>query len=424
MNKMTKKISSVVAGLAITAAAALPLVDANATFQGLPGSDRQTFTLESPAPYVTFNSMTNNHFYPFANGDERNFVSLAHAGGQPTDDLTVSDGDRAYVFAYVHNNADETRADLVAENVTTRFNIDQNAQRNSSGQYISTATGNISWNRHVSMPANAPTSIYDTANFVANMPFSVNYVEGSARFINGPSGADGWEIGNPTAGDVTLGYESLDGRIPGCLAYVGWVRFAVNIEFEEPDFEFDKTVRMLGSGTGIDSWHKQISAVTDDIVEFRLRYANNSSRVHNGVMVVDELPAGLEYIVGSTVIYNGHNQDGLVVNDTAEENITTAQLYIGSGYADGSPAYVIFQARVTDASLLEACGLNSLPNVGRVYTTDGELESVASVVVNRDCEDIPERPELPRTGGSIAGILGFGSSLTAVMYYVLNRKKF
>jgi hypothetical protein len=345
--------------------------------------ERQTFTLETPPSYVTFNSMTGNEYYPFADGDERNFVSVSVAGGEATDELIVSDEQEVFVFAYVHNNAAET-LELVAENVMAKFDIGQTtpptnddwipSQGSDLGRhYTSTITGEISW-EHESSPYN---SVSATARLVAQQPFRINYVEGSARFINGPSGADGWEIGNPTIGNgAMLGHEELDGRIQGCLEYSGWVRFAVNIEFEEPDFEFTNTARILGSGTGDDSWASEITARKDDIVEFRLQYTNYSGRVHDDVTVAFELDQrGFEYIVGSTTLYNGHNQDGLVVEDAIESNITVNGLYIGSGYTDGSPAVIIFQARVTRS------GPFALHSSANIYTADGEINSTATVNV-------------------------------------------
>ena len=52
------------------------------------GPSRPTFTMANPAPYVTFNSITDATNY----GDERNFVMIQGADGKYTDDVTIENG--------------------------------------------------------------------------------------------------------------------------------------------------------------------------------------------------------------------------------------------------------------------------------------------------------------------------------------------
>ena len=68
------------------------------------GPSRTTFTWESPAPYATFNSITNNPQL----GDERNFVRIREvADGQKFgDEVTLEVGKTYEVYIYYHNNAD------------------------------------------------------------------------------------------------------------------------------------------------------------------------------------------------------------------------------------------------------------------------------------------------------------------------------
>ena len=86
------------------------------------GPIRPTYTIEKPAPHVTFNSITNNPNY----GDERNFVTIKDASNQNAggwvDQITIQDGKEYYVRMYVHNNAAEN-LNLIANNVTAKYNL-------------------------------------------------------------------------------------------------------------------------------------------------------------------------------------------------------------------------------------------------------------------------------------------------------------
>ena len=109
MKKLTK------AGIGLGAVAAVTAASALVVFAWGP-SGRKTFTMEKPADYVTFNSITNNVI-----GDERYFVSASKWTGSAKDnyfsDTTyVEDGKEYVVRMYVHNNAGANLG-LVAENV-------------------------------------------------------------------------------------------------------------------------------------------------------------------------------------------------------------------------------------------------------------------------------------------------------------------
>jgi hypothetical protein len=187
--------------------------------------NRPTFTMEKPAGYITFNSITDNPALYNGMRDERDFVKVA--ASQDTngivESLSVTDGQEAYVLAYVHNNA-ALNLGLVARDVMAKFDLNENLQL-VNGKYVKTVTGWIN-------SSNAePKSVYDDAKFTADKPFSVSYVQGSAQYANA---LGKFAIGNPTVGSgALLGYDSMNGEIPGCMEYSGWVSFKVKIEFDE-----------------------------------------------------------------------------------------------------------------------------------------------------------------------------------------------
>ena len=95
--RKTKFLSTLVVGVAVLAAC-LPIASVKAW-----GPERTTYTNESPAPYATFNSITNNA----AVGDERNFVRIGEANSTDpyTDEIEVVPGKEYEVYIYYHNNA-------------------------------------------------------------------------------------------------------------------------------------------------------------------------------------------------------------------------------------------------------------------------------------------------------------------------------
>ena len=88
------------------------------------GPERATFTYEHPAPYVTFNSITDNPNV----GDERNFVRVKEDSASTTygKDVTLQPGKTYDVEVYYHNNAASNLNDSgagIAKNVSLRMQM-------------------------------------------------------------------------------------------------------------------------------------------------------------------------------------------------------------------------------------------------------------------------------------------------------------
>src|SRR5664279_4542995 len=68
------------------------------------GPDRPTFKMDSPADYVTFNSIVNNPDH----GDERNFVQIKEDSAPNStyaEEVALQPGKTYDVYAFYHNNA-------------------------------------------------------------------------------------------------------------------------------------------------------------------------------------------------------------------------------------------------------------------------------------------------------------------------------
>lgn len=339
------------------------------------GPNRDTFTIEKPAPRVVFNSITNNPDI----GDERNFVRIRNLNDKTakwSDDIKITESGEYVVRMYVHNNAADN-LNLVAENTAARFNVPTySAKQIQIDGFLSSSNAQ-------------PGTVYDQAIFTSDKNFKLNYVAGSAKYTNnvftgGVKLNDSIVNGNGTL----LGYDKLDGKIPGCFKYSGWVTFTVKAEVEKTsDFTVEKTVRKNGEKT----WTKSVNAKTGDKVDYQIEFKNTGETQLNSVVIADQLPAGVEIVPGSVYLKNASNPNAL--------NITDSLVYGGANighYTAGSNALLKFTAVVKDNS----CGTKTLVNTASATTSAGKKNSTANVVVTKTCEP-PKTPEYKCTGLSV-----------------------
>lgn len=339
------------------------------------GPNRDTFTIEKPATRVVFNSITNNPDI----GDERNFVRIRNLNDKTakwSDDIKITESGEYVVRMYVHNNAADN-LNLVAENTAARFNVPTySAKQIQIDGFLSSSNAQ-------------PGTVYDQAIFTSDKNFKLNYVAGSAKYTNnvftgGVKLNDSIVNGNGTL----LGYDKLDGKIPGCFKYSGWVTFTVKAEVEKTsDFTVEKTVRKNGEKT----WTKSVNAKTGDKVDYQIEFKNTGETQLNSVVIADQLPAGVEIVPGSVYLKNASNPNAL--------NITDSLVYGGANighYTAGSNALLKFTAVVKDNS----CGTKTLVNTASATTSAGKKNSTANVVVTKTCEP-PKTPEYKCTGLSV-----------------------
>jgi hypothetical protein len=198
------------------------------------GPSRPTYTMAVPANHVTFNSITDN---PVA-GDERAFLRGAiTTTADYSDPVTgVKDGDEVKLIMYVHNNA-ASNLGLVATNATVKVALPNgNAVSQSVTGYLRADNA-------------TPVEVYDTLDIASlgSKAFSLTYVPGSAKLTNNvfPSGI-ALSDSIVTTGAL-VGYDALNGRIPGCEQYSGWVTLRVRISIPNPAYSCDAlTVTSLG----------------------------------------------------------------------------------------------------------------------------------------------------------------------------------
>lgn len=365
------------------------------------GPTRETHTVANPADYITFNSITDNTNI----GDERNFVRIkdasnTNAGGW-VDQLNVENGKEYWVQMYVHNNA-ASSLNLVAENVRVNAAVPSTTAKSVTVEgFINSSNAN-------------PTQIWDQAIFNSDKDFNLTYVMGSAKlynnvFTNGTQVSDNIVL----AGGAPIGYDKLDGKLPGCFQYAGYVNFKVKVQMgQTADFDMSKTV----SKHGENKWVESYTAQPGETVDYLIKYKNTADAAQNNVVIKDTLPDGMTYVPGSTKVGTKEQPNGVTVSD----NIVKDGINIGS-YGKNSGTWVMFSAKVAANNSLPACGANTLRNVAKVDTDYGYKEDTADVIVNRVCQpgEKPPVTELPQTGaGDFMAFIGLGALTASAVYAI------
>jgi uncharacterized repeat protein (TIGR01451 family) len=370
------------------------------------GPERPTFTINHPADHITFNSITDNPNY----GDERNFTIIKDASnaapGGWTDNMTVQDGKEYLVRMYVHNNA-ASNLNLVATN--TRV----------SATVPNTTATNVQIDGYVSASNASPQKIWDSVVLSSDKKINVAYVAGSAEYSNNVSNGD---IALPdsivTSAGALVGYNAMDGKVPGCYQYSGVATFKVKVNMPSPNFTVEKKVRLSGAS----AWEKSITANPGQKVDYQIGYANTGTATQSNVIAKDTLPAGVGYVGGSTTVKNADNSNGngLAINNN---NLVAANGLNFGNYAPSSNAFIRFSAILPTNDQLAVCGPNQLVNSATVATQNGEKSDTAVVTVNKtNC--VVTASTLPTTGPVeiIAGLVGVGAITVGVVYFFKSRR--
>lgn len=332
--------------------------------------ERPTYTIENPAPHVTFNSITNNPNY----GDERTFFDVKDAAntnsGGFVDKATVQDGQELLLRVYVHNNASR---DLNGQNYTG-----SGVAKNTKVRiHLPTATEEaLRANAYISADNAKPQVVSDTIDMVGQSgnKFEVEYVPGSAvQYTNAvPSGMK-LSDSIVTSG-APIGYNQLNGVVPGCFEYTSIV--TIKVKVKSPSIKVDKTVRKAGEK----NWNESMTVKKGDTVEYQIRVQNTGSTNLDNVLVGDNLPPYVSYVQDSTKLMNSNFPNG---TNVPSNNITTGGLDIGTA-GPGGVSYILFQAKVAD-EFAEGCGILTLKNVAVAGSNQtGNVEDHATIKVDSE----------------------------------------
>lgn len=363
------------------------------------GPARATFTMQNPATYVTFNSITNNQNF----GDERNFYRIRDVASSAAmdfgDSVNLTAGKEYEAVVFFHNNANASlnaNGTGIAQGAYARVElpaiVPAGASNANSEAFVGASNAN-------------PQRVYDYISFnnTSSTDMALRLVAGSVKYQSyGPH--DGETLADANLFGTTgqpLGYDTLNGVLPGCDRYSGYITY--RFKAMQPSFTFAKDVRLSGTK----AWQDKLSAIPGSTVEYRLTYKNTGDTVQNNVILKDVLPKGLTYIAGSTKLYTTLTPSGKTLTD----EISQGGMNIGS-YNPGGGAFLTFAAKVDGASC------TTLVNNGYAVTNNGDLGDNSTVTVGGECT-------LPTTGPVeiVTGFVGIAAITIGVVYYFKSRRE-
>lgn len=345
------------------------------------GPERQTYTNDLPASYATFNSITDN----VAVGDERNFVRVGEVGSSApyTDEIEVEPGKEYEVYIYYHNNAgSNTNASGygMATNVKVASAYPTVLNNGERGMI----SGIISWNYFSPDNTAAQTgTVWDEAYLTTKKDGVVlRYKTGTAT-IHNAGAANGATLSTRlfTEDGTYIGYNTLNGVLPGCAEYSGYITYT--LVAENIDSSLEKQVSLDG-----ESWGDEVTAKPGEYVTYRVKFYNTGNTDLVNVIFKDIHDNGLTLRPGSIKIYDINNAEGKVIDD-----ILDLSGYNTGDASAGALVQIIYQAQIDNDYNLCDKTLNNTISVA--YNSADQKTDNASVVVACETEDKPTPPEQP-----------------------------
>lgn len=344
------------------------------------GPERTTFTMENPASYPVFNSITNNPTI----GDERDFVRVGEIDADVTDlknEVEIVPGHQYLVYVYFHNNASSTYNDKAHNNagvaLKTRMSTSFSTVLTPSDKGTITAT--------ITADNSNPTSVWDEAYMTTTTDkVLLHYVEGSAKIHND------WKTNGSvmpsslfTEQGTLLGLNALNGVIPGCEEYHGVVTYV--LQAEELGGSIDKTVSSDGETFG-----ESVNIAPGEEATFQLAIRNTGDVELTNAVIKDNLPNGLSIVPGSVKL----KANASTVWDTISDDIFGNGLNLGT-IGTGNTVYVQYTVKAGedfDCTGKELKNKATLTYDSNVETGDTREDSISVTVKKVDgCEE----PEIP-----------------------------
>lgn len=341
------------------------------------GPERATFTMESPATYPTFNSITNNPTI----GDERDFVRVGEINADVTDlrdEVEVVPGRQYLVYVYFHNNASSTFND----SAHNHSGVALKTRMSSSFSTVLTPSDRGRITATITADNTNPASVWDEAYMTtATDKVLMHYVPGSAKIYN-DWGTNGNVMPSSlfTEEGTLLGLNALNGVIPGCEEYHGVVSYV--LQAEELGGSIDKTVSKDG-----ENFSESVNLVPGEEATFQLTIANTGDVALTNATIRDTLPAGLTLVPGSVQLRANDSETW----DQLSDNILDTGYNLGT-IGTGNTVYITYRVVAGDGFDCEGSELMNnavLTYDSDVATGDSREDSATITVTKADCEDPP-----------------------------------
>lgn len=279
-------------------------------------------------------------------------------------DIAVEDGKYYIIRLYVHNN-NPNGQDAVAEDTHVSFSIPNEYDKEN---------GRIQVNGFIDSSNAIPSEYWDYVNFNSEIPFHLEFINNSGLLENNGIGLGGLilsdDVVKAKSGGVLIGYDALDGRVPGCYQYANYVTIKVKVVYDY-DFTVEKKVRLAGKK----EWKDSIEAKIGDEVELQIKYVNNSDYEQKNVLAKDIIQSdNLVYVKGSAKIENVTYPDGTKIDDS----LISTGVSIGN-YKPGETACIVYKATIADNNLTD--GANTLVNWTQTEVGSTIMQDYATVVL-------------------------------------------
>ena len=340
------------------------------------GPERTTFTMENPATYPTFNSITDNPTI----GDERDFVRVGEIDAKVTDlkdEVVVSPGKQYLVYVYFHNNASATLNDSAHKNAGVALGT----RMSTTFSTVLTPSEKGTISAKITAKNSNPNAVWDEAYMTtAANKILLHYVPGSAKIYND------WKLNGSimpttlfTEEGALLGLNGLNGVIPGCEEYHGVVTYV--LQAEELGGSIDKTVSKDGVNFG-----ESINLQPGEEAYYQLAITNTGNIALTNAVVKDTLPDGLSLVPGSITL----RANDSTVEEQQSDSIFTTGFNLGT-IGTGNVVYLKYKVKASDNFDCNGTELKNSATLiydSDVKTGDSREDSVTITVKKEDgCEE-------------------------------------
>lgn len=339
------------------------------------GPERATFTMEKPATYPTFNSITDNPSI----GDERDFVRVGEINADVTqlkNEIEVVPGRQYLVYVYFHNNASSTFNDsahnhsgvALGTRMSTTFSTFLTPSE--KGEIAAVVSANNS----------KPGSVWDEAYMTTKTDKVVmRYVLGSAKIHSD------WKASNTvmpstlfTKEGAPLGLNALNGVIPGCEEYHGVVSYV--LQAEELGGSIDKTVSKDGVNYG-----ESINLAPNEEATYKLTIRNTGDIALTNATIKDVLPAGLTLVPGSVQLTANES----TTPEPLPDNIFDTGYNLGT-IGTGNTVYITYKVKAGpdfDCNGTELTNKATLTYDSNNASGETKEDSTTITVKRTDCDE-------------------------------------